>query len=254
MATASYSLKDVILFDGKFHEMLPKDSKLISVPYYELRDIKDSCFIQEKTVLIHINFNLLAIVEYTIAGIRNYRLFIDNLHKNISISKKLYGLPKMKFKYKNIIDDIKCITDFDAKNNIISQVNESIKCMLAEDGATAPDLDQLGNQDALDKEIITTENSVNSGNNGSSSQSNDAGTTGNLCSIVKEDSAYPANSGNDDVDSVSESNDESKGDSEGHLRPEKVNLQDSIEGQHERLRSDYYKLCNNLKDKDSQIN
>lgn len=219
---AVYSLKDIILHHSKYWGLPPKGSQLVSVAYCQVRDIKDSCLIEDKKISIHIDFNLLMVYEYIIEGIRNYKLFVDKLHKNISIDRKLYGLPKNNLKGKNTIHDIKYHLDLDSENNLVTiEVRASIKCLLLEDGAIVH----------YDKSWESTSN-VTVWNHENSSTWKAA----NLSNLIKE----PAGDFND-ISQLKED-----------IKEIKSQLSD-IGDKYERIKSHYYKLYNMSEEKDFVI-
>lgn len=218
---AVYSLKDITLHHSKYGGLPPKGSQLVSVAYCQVRDIKDSCLIEDKKISIHIDFNLLMVYEYIIEGTRNYKLFVDKLQKNISIDKKLYGLPKKNLKGKNIIHDIKYHIDLDSGNNLLNiHITASIKCLLLEVSATFS-CDKPWNASLGPTDVTVYGNKEIS-----------AEKVFNLNSPTKE----PA------MNSIEQLKED--------LRKIKSQVND-IDDRFERVKSDYYKLYNLTKERDS---
>ena len=219
---AVYSLKDIILHHSKYWGLPPKGSQLVSVAHCQVRDIKDSCLIEDKKISIHIDFNLLMVYEYIIEGTRSYKLFVDKLHKNISIDRKLYGLPKNNLKGQNTIHDIKYHLDLDSENNLVTiEVRASIKCLLLEDGAIVH----------YGKSWESTSN-VTVWNHENSSTWKAA----NLSNLIKE----PAGDFND----ISQLKEDIK-----EIKSQLSNIDDK----YEKIKCHYYKLYNMSDEKDSVI-
>ena len=117
--SASYSLKDVVLHKDSYHDIWPQNCELISIVYCEVGDFRNSLTLKDKMISIHMDFNLLVLYEYMVDGNKDYGLYVDKIHRDIIIYKKLYGLPKKILKCESIINDIEYITDLDTERNIL---------------------------------------------------------------------------------------------------------------------------------------
>lgn len=232
---AIYNIKDSTLYNCDYRDVLPQGGILLSVPLCEVRDIKDGLSMQDKMIYIHLDFNLLFILEYMLGAVKEYGLFTDKIHRDICIEKKLHGLPDKNLKAKNAVEEIRYVADTDNENDPTQlHVTASIKCMLFEIGdelpdcidiAPAPTLHEMSPQpDPIPRKV------------------RDANETGTMKACNTNQASSP---------SVDPCCDSAKAGPREPGEP-KITAYD-IQNTYEKLRMDYYKLSNIAKEKDAMM-
>jgi len=124
---ARSSLKDIILCNNSYDNLLPESCRFSNIVHCELRNISENYIIKNNEISITFNFDLLIIYEFIIStnNIKEYSLYSERLSRTINIPRQSYGILSDSIDFKsvlcrNMLKDIKYSYDIDMSYSILS--------------------------------------------------------------------------------------------------------------------------------------